>query len=660
MKLLKQLLVSILIAISTFNGVAFAAFFPGGLGTPSTWSIKNGELYTVPNNATINVGACNGCGGGQSSVLTDGTTIVGDGLNIPLSAVSNPDNKILTGNAAWSGIGYIYDVSDLTFYFDGYYTASATQVTLAASDPSNDRFDAIVVDQAGTVSTITGTASSNPVFPAIPDTQLLVQYVYVASGSTTPVILQDLIYNENTGSPTEWDTSTYTTGTGATGSANFDSTNACKNGTKCADITSNARFGVRFTRTTSIDLQQFAYVQVWYRNNGSALLSTKTPTIRFDNSAGTPVGNTVSLITYGVSRTDIGTWQLAVIPVSAFGSVTQVKGLRAIVTGGTLAQQANWSLDFMLLSGGILPNGAIGPIFLSPSGTLYSSGAATGATAVTDSIFYGTLSGFGATAAYYSIFQGYGSGYSAVSADNSIFIGNKAGFKATNANNSIFQGHWAGYGAVNADNSQFLGTRSGFGASSAYSSSFMGANSGDGALNSYQSVFIGRDAGNGATNASDSFFLGYSAGLNASAASTSAFLGSEAGSGATNAAGSIFVGYQAGKSAVDSIGSIFIGQQAGISAANTAPSIAIGTLATPGAFNNSIALGTAATSTADNQMTIGSGAFPINQIVVSGTGGIQVPVGTTAERSASQGMIRYNTTTSKFEGYNGTIWVDLN
>ncbi len=43
----------------------------------------------------------------------------------------------------------------------------------------------------------------------------------------------------------------------------------------------------------------------------------------------------------------------------------------------------------------------------------------------------------------------------------------------------------------------------------------------------------------------------------------------------------------------------------------------------------------------------------------TGTGGIQVPVGTTGERVAVQGMIRYNTTTSKFEGYDGAVWQDF-
>lgn len=45
-----------------------------------------------------------------------------------------------------------------------------------------------------------------------------------------------------------------------------------------------------------------------------------------------------------------------------------------------------------------------------------------------------------------------------------------------------------------------------------------------------------------------------------------------------------------------------------------------------------------------------------------GTGAFKVATGTTTERpaTAEAGMIRFNTTTSKFEGYDGTNWVDLN
>ena len=42
-----------------------------------------------------------------------------------------------------------------------------------------------------------------------------------------------------------------------------------------------------------------------------------------------------------------------------------------------------------------------------------------------------------------------------------------------------------------------------------------------------------------------------------------------------------------------------------------------------------------------------------------GTGGLIIPIGTTAQREAQQGVIRYNTTTSKFEGYDGAAWRDF-
>lgn len=46
---------------------------------------------------------------------------------------------------------------------------------------------------------------------------------------------------------------------------------------------------------------------------------------------------------------------------------------------------------------------------------------------------------------------------------------------------------------------------------------------------------------------------------------------------------------------------------------------------------------------------------------LTGTGQLDLPAGTTAQRtgSPSSGMIRFNTTLSQFEGYNGTAWGQL-
>ena len=55
--------------------------------------------------------------------------------------------------------------------------------------------------------------------------------------------------------------------------------------------------------------------------------------------------------------------------------------------------------------------------------------------------------------------------------------------------------------------------------------------------------------------------------------------------------------------------------------------------------------------------TIGSDG----SISFAGTGYLDIPVGTTAQRpgSPSEGMIRRNTTTSSFEGYNGSVWTSI-
>lgn len=42
---------------------------------------------------------------------------------------------------------------------------------------------------------------------------------------------------------------------------------------------------------------------------------------------------------------------------------------------------------------------------------------------------------------------------------------------------------------------------------------------------------------------------------------------------------------------------------------------------------------------------------------LTGTGAIKLPVGTTGERpTAATGQLRFNSTTSSFEGYNGIEW----
>lgn len=57
-------------------------------------------------------------GGGGGGVITDGVTVFGDGVNTPLSSPPNQQGGKyrISGGAAWSGIGLIYDVSIIQSY----------------------------------------------------------------------------------------------------------------------------------------------------------------------------------------------------------------------------------------------------------------------------------------------------------------------------------------------------------------------------------------------------------------------------------------------------------------------------------------------------------------------------------------------------------------
>ena len=52
---------------------------------------------------------------------------------------------------------------------------------------------------------------------------------------------------------------------------------------------------------------------------------------------------------------------------------------------------------------------------------------------------------------------------------------------------------------------------------------------------------------------------------------------------------------------------------------------------------------------------------PLCDLHINGTSGLTIPVGTSSQRPnpLSQGTIRYNTTTSQFEGYDGNVWSGL-
>jgi len=96
---------------------------------------------------------------------------------------------------------------------------------------------------------------------------------------------------------------------------------------------------------------------------------------------------------------------------------------------------------------------------------------------------------------------------------------------------------------------------------------------------------------------------------------------------------------------------------AGMTARFATPGPIGNTSASTGAFTDTT-LGTGSGSTVThNAKTV---TIP-NDLIFSGTGTISTPVGSTAQRpgSASNGMLRYNSTLSQFEGYAASAWGQL-
>jgi len=289
--------------------------------------------------------------GGILDAPTDGRTYGRKDSNWQVITDSDLDKYLISGGASWSGTGLVYDVTALEYYFNGDKLAAATQVTLDASDPVNNRLDAIVVDEAGVVSVIKGDASASPISPSVDESHILVQYILVEAGTTEPTIAKEDIYLENV----EWTTSTYTTGT-ATGSIDFDNAVSPKQGVKCISANADARLGARFVRTTSFDPYQYTMLSMWVRFTGSNVATNKSLNVRFENGAGALVANTINLFNFGLQRNLLNVWQLVVIPITSFGALpTSVKGLKIIMTGGTVGQARQWDIDLISLTDNSVP-----------------------------------------------------------------------------------------------------------------------------------------------------------------------------------------------------------------------------------------------------------------------------------------------------------------
>jgi len=246
----------------------------------------------------------------------------------------NQSSGLVTGGVEWSGSGLIYDVTSCSYIIGGtLLTSQPVQVTLAASDPTDDRIDIVYVNTAGTVDVVTGSPSASPTKPALPDTtdNVEIAFILVTAGSTAPVgITYEAIYLENAGTVGgEWDgtTTDASLSLGDTIDPYQGSIHISHGGVKLQSPT--AIVHMTFSPVGTYTIPAAGTLTFWWKNSTDGIPAPikEINKIRIGFAVGgNIVGENVALggstlITYGFDPYYNG-WQLVSIPLSEFTSIS--------------------------------------------------------------------------------------------------------------------------------------------------------------------------------------------------------------------------------------------------------------------------------------------------------------------------------------------------
>lgn len=325
--------------------------------------------------------------------ITLGTTAIAPGTTVTtftgISDPSNPkdvankeyiDNAIsnltLTGSGvltgcqvAWTGTGLQFIVSAGTYSINNTgYSVAQTTLTLGAADPTNPRIDLIIVDTTGTASVLAGTPAPAPVATTVdPSTQLSLtpSGIYVAANATTPGnIVTTLLFDENTGSPTEWNATS--SGSGWT----IGSTNNPYSGTHDIEATAVTTSAYVQLQKGSGTLDPSTQNQlVFYIRSKAAFAANRSITVSLLNG-GVQYGNGVVLRdgAYGFSSSNTTSYQQIVIPIANFSiGANLINQARFTVsgTGGTVG----FYLDLITFQAGISLASTNSMVYIGPWNT---------------------------------------------------------------------------------------------------------------------------------------------------------------------------------------------------------------------------------------------------------------------------------------------------
>jgi hypothetical protein len=325
----------------------------GGLGTGAPVNIPDadadGLLYGRQDNAWVEVNA-------EDTAFTPTAAIPEENVQDAIEAltavvIGGEDAGIGTYLVSGATIAWVedydYRVGAAEYFVNGVAVSSDEQtVSLTAAHATLDRIDVLVLNAAGVLSVIDGTAAADPAEPSIdPALYLRLGIVYVNDNTTEPSLTITDIYAENA----EW------TATASLGTIVSNSTTSPRTDTYSVDGTAvAANTYINFVKpaagTTDLATQNSL---VFYVRVKAAFPSTKS--LRVSWYSGTALRGTqvtVSNGLFGFNSALTGTYQQIVVPISAFnmpvGNLVTTLRLTVIGSGANVGFYVD---DIHLISG---------------------------------------------------------------------------------------------------------------------------------------------------------------------------------------------------------------------------------------------------------------------------------------------------------------------
>jgi hypothetical protein len=220
-------------------------------------------------------------------------------------------------------------------------------ISLSPAHATLDRIDTIVINNNGTFSVLTGTPSTIP-FPSDLDelTQVKLTFVLVTANTTSVAsVTNEVVYNENLGSPSEWNL------LGATNAADTDYTLDTQDGAKSIHFPQTAGRGlVTFDKSTYINISDITSITFKVK---FLVASTSQRFADFIIADYGVVQHNIQVKdgNFGLDGNNIVDWQSVTIDANSITSITK---FNSILINGVYDNQP-FLIDNIAFQGGLPP-----------------------------------------------------------------------------------------------------------------------------------------------------------------------------------------------------------------------------------------------------------------------------------------------------------------